>query len=357
MDLIDLARGQPQGPPPDGAVQRARAALGRDCSEYTPPLGLPSFRQAAAELLGEQLGRAAAPREVMATHGATAGLHACILAFTEPDAEVWVTDPGWTGFPESLRVLGRRARCGPLDALPPEGPRLVLLASPDNPTGALPTPAARTALRRKLTADPEAILVCDETYRDLVYDGEHGSLGCDPELAGRTVLLRSFSKSHAMAGWRVGWLAAPPALSPPLRELLEAQHGCPSTPSQHGALWALRQGRPWMAQRLARCQARRDRLAAGLARVPGLEVERCAGGLYLFPRVGGESEVCAQRLLREAGIRVVPGRRFGPRGEGHIRLCFDRDEAVLQAAIERLVPILSRWMQREAPSASPPERP
>ncbi len=345
MDLIDLGRGQPWGPPPDGAVQEARAALARGCAGYTPPLGLPSFRDAAAALLSEQLDRLIVPSDVMATHGATGGLHACIQAFSQPGDEVWTTDPGWTGFSATLRALGRRPRPSPLEALPPHGPGLVLLASPDNPTGTAPNTHALAALRAKVQADPGTVIVCDETYRDLVYGDAAPSLARDGLLAERIVALRSFSKSHAMAGWRVGYLAAPGALSAPLRALLEAQHGCPATMAQYGAEWTMRWGGPWITGRRARLQARRDRLLAGLARIPGLDPPPCAGGTYLFPRVAGESETCARLLAEEARVKVIPGRRFGPRGEGHIRLCFDRDEAMLDAAIERMMPVLTEWVR------------
>jgi len=349
MDLMDLDRGNPLGPPPASALAAARAALNTGCSAYTPPLGLPELRRAAAATLEAQLCRTFHPeREVMVTHGASAGLLACIQALTTPGQDVWVPDPGWPGFRAAVGAAGCRAvpwsPTVPLTAAPRPTPRLLLLATPDNPTGRLLDPAILGWLEAAVQADPQLIVVADETYRDLVYDDDAAlSPGAVTALAPRTVLLRSFSKSHAMAGWRVGYLAAPAPLAQRIVPLLTAAHGGASTMAQHAARWILQHGAEDTAALRRRRQARRDRLARGLQGITGLTLPPCHGGLYLFPHVGGSSQACAEAIRSQAGVQVAPGVRFGPAGEGHIRLCFDRPDALLDAALTRMIPVLDAW--------------
>ena len=220
----------------------------------------------------------------------------------------------------------------------------MLLASPDNPTGRQIDPADLQRLQALAAAQPKLVIVVDETYRDLVYDGVPvRSPASSSALARHTVALRSFSKSHAMAGWRVGYLAAPAHLAARVMPILRASHACASTMAQQAASWILRSGQDATRSARTRRQASRDRLLKGLVAVPGLAVPPCEGGLYLFPWVGGSSEACAQALERGAGVLVLPGTRFGLQCEGHIRICFDREDAVLDRAIERMGPVLRRW--------------
>ncbi len=348
MDLIDLSLGQPLGPTPQGAVDAAHAALRAGCEAYSPPLGLPSLRQAAARAIEDQTrGSWDLDCEVMITSGATTGLVACILALSDPGDAIWVPDPGWQGFTAAVEALGRRVLRWSLQSALPTGPRprLLLLACPDNPTGRQPDRDTIHHLRTLLAADPGLCIVSDETYHDLVYDdAPHISPAGFPDLAPHTVVLRSLSKSHAMAGWRVGWLVAPAEIAARIAPVLRASHACPSTMAQYAALWILQQGAEATSELRQRRQARRDRLQRGLAAVPGLDPLSCQGGLYLFPSLGGSSRARADLLREHAGVRVVPGSAFGPGGEGSIRLCFDRNDDILDQAIERLVPFLRMWV-------------
>lgn len=349
MDLIDLARGQPLGPPPQGAVAAAQAALASGGSSYTPPTGLLQLRQAVATTLLQQQGRVWNPEtEVAITTGASGGLAACIQTLSAPGEPVWVPDPGWPGFRAMVEALGRRPVAWPPHGSPSgvPSPRLLLLACPDNPTGRQLSATTTARLQTQCTSDPGLVILADETYRDLVFDGaQAASPALVPTLAPHTVVLRSFSKSHAMAGWRVGYLAAPAPLAARVLPLLTASHACPSTMAQQAALWLLTQGAQATAAMCQLRQARRDRMLQGLTGLPGLASPSCEGGLYLFLRVGGASRACAKTLEHDAGVRVSPGLRFGSRGEGHIRLCFDREDPVLDCAIERIIPALTRWLQ------------
>jgi aspartate/methionine/tyrosine aminotransferase len=221
---------------------------------------------------------------------------------------------------------------------------MVMLSSPANPTGHLLATSTMDMLSEMVADDPSLVIVSDETYRDLVYDGhEPRSPASRAALTQHTVVLRSFSKSHAMAGWRVGYLAAMEPLADRIMPLLTAAHATASTMAQQGARWILERGDASTQQLCHRYQERRNTLLRGLSRTPGLTVEPSQGGLYLFPRVPGSGDACARALWEQAEVAVYPGSRFGEAALRHIRLCFAHDQQVLEEAIARIVPVLSRW--------------
>ncbi len=354
MEPIHCDRGQPLGPPPPGVIQAASDALLEGCSDYTHPLGLLSLRQAISAQLRRELGVAYDPEhEIIVIHGASAALMACIQAFTLPDRFIWIPTPGWPGFSRLVRGAGRRAAYFPYarveardsswrwESLPTERgtgtPQLLLLDTPHNPTGRLLDASWIARLEQLTERTPALTIVSDETYADLVYDGRrHRSPACSPVLRRHTVVVRSFSKSHAMAGWRVGYLAGPRVLVRRLRALLEPGHGCASTVSQRAALWLLEQGKATTTALRDRHQARRDLLVDLIEDLPGMEIEPPEAGLYLFPRTQHDDVALTRALAEEQRLHVYGGQRFGPEAAGHLRILFAKPPDTLREVARRL---------------------
>jgi aspartate/methionine/tyrosine aminotransferase len=225
---------------------------------------------------------------------------------------------------------------------------VLLVNAPNNPTGWTLTRAEQQALldhcRRTGTW-----IVADEVYERIHFGGaagaDGGRLNAAPSFldiaapADRLVVVHSFSKSFLMTGWRLGWLVLPPAALPAAGKLLEFNSSCAPVFVQRGGLAALRSAESFVPGLVARLQASRDRLVAGLQALPGVTVASPPGGLYAFFRVEGEDDslAFAKRLVAEHGLGLAPGAAFGPEGEGWLRWCFaSRDPARLDQGLQRL---------------------
>jgi aspartate/methionine/tyrosine aminotransferase len=344
LDLADAARargvdvlktsGTPTSPPPAHVLEAAsRAALENGVA---PSQGLPELRSAIAAKLARDNGiHADAATEILVTNGAQHALFLTLLGVLEAGDEVVVPTP--TYFVDALIDLaGARAIPVPLDPSPgypidagrirraiSGRTRALLLVNPGNPTGHVATADELSAVA-DLAIERDLLVIVDESYERIVYDGRsHVSIGADARLAGRVVTIQSCSKTYALAGWRVGYLAGPPGVVAQLRKLLEWNAlGCDYV-SQHAALAALRGPQGWTETIRDDFRANRDRLVdelLGLEEMPFVVPE---GNPNLFPdvgRLGADATAVAAYLLERHGVRVTPGEYF--QAPGHVRLEF-----------------------------------
>jgi aspartate/methionine/tyrosine aminotransferase len=349
---LHLARGDPAEATPLPIAEAGIAAIRAGRTHYADPAGLPELREAIAQGLAEEgLGTYDPGREILVAPGSAPAIFTALLALTGPGDEVLAPDPGWPTYGAMLAALGRRRRPYPmlpnaeawLDALRARaGPstRALILNTPHNPTGAVLGASHWQALATLCAERPRLVLLSDEAYSPLTYDGAHHlSPATVPALRPRVVVTRSFSKAYAMAGWRVGYLAAPEAPIGPIRALHQAQGGGAATMAQAAALWALACGEGLAADFRRRCRANRDYLVEALAPLPGFIPPSPQGTFYLFPDVSDlalSSAALAERLAAEARVFVYPGSLFGPAGEGHLRICFATSREVLAEFVRRL---------------------
>jgi aspartate/methionine/tyrosine aminotransferase len=224
------------------------------------------------------------------------------------------------------------------------GTRAIFVNSPCNPTGWTMCHDEIAALL-DFTRRRGLWLVADEVYARLVYDGGRAA----PSLLDhavpddRVVVVNSFSKAWAMTGWRLGWLTAPREIQDVADKLVELNTACAPPFLQRAAIAALEDGEPFVQEMRERCRVGRDRLIDGLRRFPRLQVSPPEGAFYAFCRVDGlvDSFAFAKDVLARVKVGVAPGAAFGPAGEGHLRLCFAGAPARLDAALERLAPMLA----------------
>jgi aspartate/methionine/tyrosine aminotransferase len=240
-----------------------------------------------------------------------------------------------------------------LDAITPDT-RLVLLNSPNNPTGwTLPAedrgPLLEHCRRRGVW------LLGDDVYERLVFDPALNSAPsllaiADPD--DRLISTNSFSKAWLMTGWRLGWIVAPKALQADLGKLLEYNTSCAPDFVQVGGLAAIEQGEPHVQALRADLRRKRDRLVAGLSALPGVTASSADGGMYAFFRMtgGDDSVALAKQLIAEAGLGLAPGAGFGPEGEGWLRWCFANADERLDEGLARL----GAWLTRPGQGAGAP---
>ncbi len=357
--VIHLEVGEPDFATPASICQAAHDALARGLTKYTAATGLPQLKQAISQDYARRYGVSVDSRNIVITPGASGALLLVLAALLESGDKILLTDPGYpcnrnfaalfeaetVAVPLSMHT-GYRLTVEHLQQYWDDAVRVVLLASPANPTGAVMS-AQDTAAIHAFCRQHGAVLVMDEIYQGLVYGQPAATaLSLDPEI----IVINSFSKYFCMTGWRLGWLVAPPAAVPALDRLAQNLFLAASTPAQYAALAALSPGtREILEAQRAELAARRDYLLPALEAL-GLRVPVAPdGAFYVYgdctdwlARTGqADSMALARTLLEEAGVAVTPGADFGHHQAGHhLRFAFTTALARLREGVARLAAFL-----------------
>ncbi|MCC6197602.1 MAG: pyridoxal phosphate-dependent aminotransferase [Burkholderiales bacterium] len=352
-DVLPFWFGEPDEVTPDFIREAAAASLARGETFYTQNFGIPPLRAAIARYVSG-LHRPTAEASIAVTASGMSALMLVVEALVAPGDRVVAVTPLWPNLTEIPKILSADVECVPLAcdrgewrldldrllaALTP-GTRLLLVNSPNNPTGWTLTREEQAAILERCRRHG-IWLVADDVYERLYYREDVAAAPSFLHLAQpeeRVVSTNSFSKSWLMTGWRLGWIVAPAALMPDLGKLIEYNTSCSPAFVQHAGSVAITQGEPTVTRTRTRFRRARDYLVAALAQLPGIEVAAPAGAMYAFFRVDGlaDSFAFCKRLVREAHLGLAPGRAFGPEGEGFVRWCFASDEARLAEGVARL---------------------
>ena len=354
-DIISLGQGLASFPPPPAALEAARAALADPATHvYSVDTGLPALRAAIARKWMRDAGVAVDPeRELIVTAGGNQAAALALLVGTDAGDEVILPSPYYFNHEMAVHLCGLTIVEAPLD--PASGfqltweqvarhltarTRAVLIGTPSNPTGAVADPAELTRCARELIARGITPIV-DETYEYFVYPpARHYSLAADPDLRPHILTVGSFSKSFGMAGWRVGYLLAPPTVITQGLKVQDTLVICAPVISQRAVAAALDSDYyPALAAQRTELIARRAALQTGLATIPRLAWAPTFGSIFAFIHVldGPPVDELAPDLIRKAGVLVLPGTAFGAAGAGHLRLSYGAAPVpVLEAALARL---------------------
>lgn len=356
-DIILLTVGDPDQGPPGRVIEATVDALRRHRTGYSPITGYPETRAAIATRIARRTGQPCTAGNIVVVPGAQAGLYSALQCLAGPDDEVIAAEPVYATYPAVIAATGARMVTIPLTADRAFHPDLDALAraitprtravwinTPHNPTGAVLT-ADEIASIVGLCCRHDLWLLSDEVYEDLAYARPHVSPWSLPEAAGRTVVVSSLSKSHAMPGYRFGWIAGPETLTQHLFHLLLCMlYGGPPF-VQDGALPALTETLPEAtAIRTAYC--RRAGLLAGLlAAAPRCRLTPPEGGMFVFMDVratGLSAPDFAAALLEQEAVAVLPADGFGSSATGHLRISLTEDDATLAEAGHRIVRFAER---------------
>ena len=347
---LRLEIGEPCFPTPPHIVEAAAKAARDGHTRYTAGQGIVPLREAISAKLERVNGLDVAPERVIVTHGAMSGLLTSFAAVLEPGDEVLLPDPGWPNWEMMVRLLGAVPRRYALRAAAGFVPDLAVVAaeisprtralvvnSPSNPTGAVyPTEVLEGFV--ELARRHDLWLVSDECYDEMCFDAPHVS-PAQFDSDGRVISVFSCSKTYAMTGWRVGYVAAPPALAPTLAKLQQPVLANVCAVSQMAALAALTGPQQCVITMRDHYRARRDEAIALLA-ARSIAGYRPQGAFYLMLDVGRESSRFARELLEECSVAVAPGAAFGDAARCHVRvaLCVDADDLAsgLSALLDRL---------------------
>ena len=370
-DVIHLEIGEPDFDSPAPVVAAGQEALGRGETHYGPAAGLPELREAIAAWLARDRGVEADAARVIVTPGAKPIIFYTALALLGPGDEVVVPDPGFPIYESMVRFTGATPISWPLreerDFRPDPAElarlispstRLVVLNSPHNPTGGVLGGADLDGIAA-LLRDRDLVVLSDEIYAQMLYEGEHESIATRPGMAEKTIILDGFSKTFAMTGWRIGFGLFPPALVPHIERLVINSVSCTPAFTQRAALAALADGWPEAGRMLSEFRARRDFLVPALNAVPGITCRTPHGAFYAFPNIAGlgvGAEAFAERLLAEFGVAALAGTAFGPAGAGHLRLSYANSMENLRRAVERVAACAAAIRARAVSSAAGPIR-
>ena len=345
--IVHLEIGEPRFPTPAHVGDAAAAAIRAGETGYCPAAGLPELRAAAARSLGTARGVDVAPERVLVGTGAKPFLLFTVLATCEPGDEVLLPDPGFPIYDSAVRWAGATPvpYTGPEALAAGVGPRtkLVILNSPNNPTGAVMGADELAAIGERVLAS-DAWVLSDEVYWRLLHDAEHASIASRPGLLDRTVLLDSLSKTYAMTGWRCGFACVPEALVDPIERFFVNATSCVPPFVQRGAIAALEGPQDAVHAMVAELKTRRDLVVAGLNALPGVSCATPRGAFYAFPDVTGvglDADALADRLLEQAGVAVLAGGAFGAAGAGHLRLSYGTAREDLEAGLDRIGSLLA----------------
>ena len=350
-DVISLGIGEPDFDTPPEIVAAGIASLEGGHHHYTSNSGIMELRVALSEHLEKLYGVRYDPEtELLITVGVSEALHVALAATTEPGDEVIVPEPCFVSYnPEVIFAGGTPVNASTrleddfqllasqVEELVTEKTRTLLLAYPNNPTGAV--------MSRELLLDiaqvaekHDLLVVSDEIYDRLVYGTEHTCFATLPGMWGRTVLLGGFSKAYAMTGWRIGYAAAPAEILAAMRKIHQYTIMSAPTMAQHAALEALAGGEEAVQEMRARYDRRRRLIVDGLNNI-GLSCFEPRGAFYAFPSIavtGMSDEEFSERLLMEEKVACVPGSAFGACGAGHIRCSYATAYDQIEQALERM---------------------
>jgi len=350
-DVIALGRGDPDLATPPHIVEAGRRALAEGATHYTHPTGLPALREALSEALARE-GLDYAPSEVVVTAGAQEGMFVAMLALVNPGDEVIVPAHGYTSYDQAVELAG--GRVVPVQTFERDDfaftadavrtkisprTRALCLVNPCNPTGSV-TPRAEVEALAALAIEHDLIVISDEIYARLVYEGaEVVPVASLPGLKPRVITINGFSKAYAMTGWRVGYFAAPKALAPAMAEVHHGLAICAPAVSQHAALAALRGPQDCVEEARRTYDQRRQIMCEALDAL-GLTYGRPRGAFYVYANVSTTgmkaSEFCPW-LLQEARVMMFPGTLFGDPTDDYVRISLLQPAERIREACERMV--------------------
>ena len=350
-NIVHLEIGEPDFDTPTNIIDAGVEALRGGWTHYGPSAGLPALREAIAEDAGRRRGVKIDPGEVVVVPGGKPIIFFSMLAFIEEEDEVIFPDPGFPIYESMIHFLGGRAipirlreemdfrlDVKELAGLINDRTKLIILNSPHNPTGGVLSERDVREIARVI-GDRDLMVLSDEIYSRLIFEGSHFSIMAVDGFKERTILLDGFSKTYAMTGWRMGYGVMRADLAAHVARLMTNSNSCTASFTQVAGIEAVRGDQRSVDNMLAEFRRRRDLMVAGLNKISGFSCRVPHGAFYVFPnitRTGWTSKKLADALLEEAGVACLAGTAFGGFGEGYLRFSVANSVENINLALERI---------------------
>lgn len=350
-DVISLGVGEPDFDTPYAVSKAAISSIEMGKTMYTANRGLPQLCSLLSEDLQKRYHVSYNPAsEIIFTSGVSEAFDVAVRTVVNPGDEVLVVDPCFVSYHPEVMLAGGRPIPLPcraedqfkitpdalMERITPKS-KVLIMNFPNNPTGGVMTKDDLKAIA-DVVIDHDLLIISDEVYSELTYDGKHTATASIEGLYERTITLNGFSKAYAMTGWRLGYLCAPEEICNAALKIHQYVMMSAPTASQFAAIEALKSGEEAKNAMTAEYRIRRNLFVKGLNEI-GLTCHLPQGAFYAFPSIestGLSDEEFAERLLKEQQVAVVPGSAFGPSGKGHVRTCYAVDREKLMTAVRRM---------------------
>ena len=350
-EIIHLEIGEPDFDTPSNVVEAGIDALHKGWTHYGPAAGLPDLRQAIAEYVSRTRKVPVSSDEVVVVPGGKPIIFFTMLALIEAGDEVIYPNPGFPIYESMINYSLGKAVAIPLRedrdfsidvkefaSLINDRTKLIILNSPHNPTGGILTKKDILEIAEAI-GDRNILILSDEIYSRLIYDGDHFSIMTVPGFRERTILLDGFSKTYAMTGWRMGYGVMRPDLAVHIARLSTNSTSCTASFTQVAGIEALRGDQSSVNKMSAEFQHRRDVFVTGLNKIKGFSCRVPKGAFYAFPNItktGWTSKKLADALLEQAGVACLSGTAFGDHGEGYLRFSVANSLENLNLALTKI---------------------
>jgi aspartate aminotransferase len=351
-DIVHLEIGEPDFDTPSNIKEAAIKAMKAGYTHYVPAAGILELRQAIAEYLSKSRSISVDPDDVVVTPGAKPIIFFSILALAEPGDEVMYPNPGFPIYESMINFVGAKPVPMPLKeendfrfdnddtaAKITEKTKMIILNSPENPTGGVLNKANLEVVADKVKNRDDVFILSDEVYSQMPYEGKHQSIASLPGMKEKTILLDGFSKTYAMTGWRMGYAAMRKDLAQKITQLMINSNSCTCAFTQMAGIEALRGPQTESKRMVEEFRRRRDIIVPGLNKIKGITCKKPQGAFYVFPNVKSfkmESKKFADHILQKAGVAALSGTSFGAYGEGYVRLSFANSVENIQKALKRI---------------------
>ncbi len=353
--VLSLSIGEPDFPTPAHIVEAGKKALDDGFTKYAPAVGFKDLREAVAEKSVKENQIPAKPENVLVAPTKHT-LYMTCMALLDNGDEALIPDPGWVSYGPMVVLAG--ATPVPVRAADERGfvpdpdeiaelitphTRLLMLNSPSNPAGSV-YPRETMKGIADLAQDHDLVVVSDEIYEKILYEGEHVSPASLDGMFERTVTVNGFSKTYSMTGWRLGWLVAPKPLFQQISKVQEHTITCATAFAQKAGVAALRGPTEPLQKMVAEFRARRDLILAELAKIDRAACFRPAGAFYVFPKfdVPLDDAALGEKLLKEAKVAITPGSAFGAAGAGHERLSYAASRETITESVRRIGEVVAK---------------
>jgi aspartate aminotransferase len=350
LDVCGFGAGEPDSDTPEHIKRAAIEALEAGFTKYTPNAGIPELRQAIADKLAADNGLNYRAGQIVVSNGAKHACYNAILATCQPGDEVIIPAPYWVSYPDMVRLVGAEPVIVPTsernawkmraedfeNAMTPRT-KMLIMNSPSNPTGSVYTREELEAIV-SVAAEEDIYVLSDEIYEKLVYDdAKHVSIASlSKEAYDLAITVNGFSKSYAMTGWRLGYLAAPDAVVRAVDSIQSHTSSNPSSFSQYGALAALKGDQQPLADMREEFDMRRNYMFDRLSKISNVTAVKPQGAFYILVNIsqlGLTSQNFADRLLSKANVAVVPGAAFGD--DRTVRFSYATSLDVIKKGLDR----------------------
>ena len=350
-DIVHLEIGEPDFDTPENIIDAATDALHKGFTHYGPSAGLPPLRETIAQYVSETRRITVTPEEVVVVPGGKPIIFFTILALVEEGDEVIYPNPGFPIYESMIDFLGAKAvpiqlreemdfrlDVDELGRLINDRTKLIILNSPQNPTGGMLTREDLEGIARAI-GDRNIMILTDEIYSRLIFEGEHHSIMSLAGMKERCILLDGFSKTYAMTGWRMGYGVMRADLATHIARLMTNSNSCTASFTQVAGVEALRGPQDSVDTMCAEFKQRRDIMVAGLNNIKGFSCLSPKGAFYVFPNIKGTgwpSKKLADALLDDAGVAGLSGTAFGEYGEGYLRFSVANSIENIEKALDRI---------------------